>query len=104
MAAQALGRARVLGTSAARMVAVGACLFMVSDSLLATHRFVQALPMSRFWVLSTYYAAQVLIVWGWLREPVSAPADAAPRVDAPEGMQATHALLDHRRAVPNRPV
>lgn len=104
MAAQALGRARALGTSAARMVAVGACLFMVSDSLLATHRFVQPLPMAQFWVLSTYYAAQVLIVWGWLREPVSAPADAAPRVDAPEGMQATHALLDHRRAVPNRPV
>lgn len=61
MAAQALGRAAVLGDAAARQVALGACLFMVSDALLATHRFVQPLPVASLWVLASYYAAQWLI-------------------------------------------
>jgi alkylglycerol monooxygenase len=62
MAAQALGRATLLQTRAARRVGMGACLFMASDSLIAIHRFVQPLPMSAFWILATYYAAQLLIV------------------------------------------
>jgi alkylglycerol monooxygenase len=37
-------------------------LFMVSDTVLAINRFAQPLPMAQFWVLATYYAAQVLIV------------------------------------------
>ena len=49
-----------------RQVALGAGFFMLSDSLLATNRFVQPLPWSQVWVLSTYYAAQALIVGGWL--------------------------------------
>jgi uncharacterized membrane protein YhhN len=43
-------------------VAVGACFFMLSDSLLATNRFVSPLPLASLWVLATYYAAQILIV------------------------------------------
>ncbi len=39
---------------------------MLSDALLATDRFVTPLPWALVWVLSTYYAAQVLIVSGWL--------------------------------------
>ncbi len=62
MAAQALGRARLLQTAAAMRVAMGACIFMLSDSLIAIDRFVQPLPMAAFWILSTYYAAQLLIV------------------------------------------
>lgn len=61
MAAQALGRAAVLGDACARQVALGACLFMVSDALLATNRFVQPLPVASLWVLASYYAAQWLI-------------------------------------------
>ncbi len=61
MAAQAIGRAAVAGDAAARQVAVGACLFMSSDALLATNRFVQPLPVASLWVLSSYYAAQLLI-------------------------------------------
>ncbi|SEA11220.1 MULTISPECIES: lysoplasmalogenase family protein [Acidovorax] len=102
MAAQALGRAQVLGSSAARKVAAGACFFMLSDSLLATHRFVQALPMAQFWVLSTYYAAQMLIVWGWLRNPSPLQADATPGAGAPECAAAIPAALDHPRAVATR--
>ncbi len=64
MAAQAIGRAAVLRHTdpAARWVAVGACVFMVSDSLLATNRFVTPLPLAALWVLATYYIAQILIV------------------------------------------
>jgi len=61
MAAQAIGRAAVLGDAGARQVALGACLFMVSDALLATNRFVQPLPVASLWVLASYYAAQWLI-------------------------------------------
>jgi len=61
MAAQALGRAAVLVDAPARHVALGACLFMLSDALLATNRFVQPLPVASLWVLASYYAAQWLI-------------------------------------------
>ena len=74
MAAQAIGRASVVGGRGAWMVAAGAAFFMLSDSLLATNRFARDLPMASFWVLSTYYAAQVLIVWGWLQEHAATAA------------------------------
>ncbi|MDM0049101.1 lysoplasmalogenase family protein [Variovorax sp. J22R115] len=61
MAAQALGRAAVFSDASARRVAVGACLFMLSDALLATNRFVSPLPVASLWVLASYYAAQWLI-------------------------------------------
>ena len=61
MAAQAIGRASVLGDARSRWVAVGACFFMVSDTLLALNRFVAPLPLAQLWVLATYYVAQLLI-------------------------------------------
>ena len=64
MAAQAWGRHAALRERSSLAVALGACCFMLSDSLLATNRFVQPLPLSQLWVLATYYAAQVLIVSG----------------------------------------
>ncbi|REM30343.1 hypothetical protein DSI31_14710, partial [Mycobacterium tuberculosis] len=62
--AQAIGRAAVLRDTdpSAAWVAVGSCFFMLSDSLLATNQFVSPLPLAPLWVLSTYYAAQMLIV------------------------------------------
>lgn len=62
MAAQAIGRATVLRDKAAWGVAIGAVFFMLSDTLLALNRFVAPLPLAPLWVLSTYYAAQLLIV------------------------------------------
>jgi uncharacterized membrane protein YhhN len=61
MAGQALGRAAVMGDTPTRYVALGACLFMLSDALLATNRFAQPLPVASLWVLASYYAAQWLI-------------------------------------------
>jgi len=61
MAAQAIGRAAVLRDGPAIAVAVGAVFFMLSDALLALNRFWSPLPMAQFWVLATYYVAQILI-------------------------------------------
>jgi len=61
MAAQAIGRALVLRDSTSAAVAIGACFFMLSDATLAINRFAMPLPMAQFWVLSTYYIAQMLI-------------------------------------------
>lgn len=67
MASMAWGRAGLLNNGPARMVALGTVFFVVSDATLAYNRFVSPLPFARAWVLSTYYAAQCLIVIGWLR-------------------------------------
>ncbi|MGI9275166.1 MAG: lysoplasmalogenase [Endozoicomonas sp.] len=42
----------------------GACLFALSDSLIAVNKFLFTLPMSGVWIMVTYYAAQYLIVRG----------------------------------------
>lgn len=62
MAAQAIGRATVLRDAASTRVALGACVFMVSDSLIAINKFVTPVELSSLWILATYYAAQMLIV------------------------------------------
>jgi uncharacterized membrane protein YhhN len=62
MVAQAIGRATVQKNSASTAVALGACIFMLSDSLIAVNRFVQPLPLVSLWVLTSYYAAQLLMV------------------------------------------
>ncbi len=62
MVGQAIGRASVQQNRAARAVALGACCFMLSDSLIAINRFVQPLPLVPLWVLSSYYLAQILMV------------------------------------------
>ena len=62
MVAQAIGRAKVQGDAASRAVALGACVFMLSDALIAINRFVQPLPLVSLWVLSCYYLSQLLMV------------------------------------------
>jgi uncharacterized membrane protein YhhN len=46
------------------LVFVGAMFFMVSDSLLAINKFLSALPSSGLLIMSTYMAAQFLIIEG----------------------------------------
>ena len=63
MGGQAMGRARefsVRGDRSARsaiLAAIGALVFMLSDSLLAWNRFHAPIPWATLWVLSTYYLA-----------------------------------------------
>ena len=72
MAAQALGRAAVLGDAASRAVAGGAALFMLSDAILGIDRFVQPVPLAPLWVLGCYFVAQILIVLN--TRPTRSPA------------------------------
>lgn len=94
MAAQAIGRATVLRDAPSLLVAVGAGFFMLSDSLLATNRFVMPLPMAQVWVLATYYAAQALIVSGWLASKASVPATAVQRTGVTGEEGRTHMARD----------
>jgi alkylglycerol monooxygenase len=48
-------------------VLVGALLFLLSDALLATHRFRMPLPLRDWWVWGTYYAGQFAITAGYAR-------------------------------------
>jgi uncharacterized membrane protein YhhN len=61
MAGQAAGRWHVLGGEGALWAAVGAALFVVSDSLLAINRFRAPFPAERGLTLGTYWSAQTLI-------------------------------------------
>jgi uncharacterized membrane protein YhhN len=61
MAWQAMERWAMDGTRAALFAAVGAVLFVASDSVLAWERFVRRHPRGQAVVLGTYFAAQWLI-------------------------------------------
>jgi uncharacterized membrane protein YhhN len=61
MVAQAISQWTVLRSAAAGAGAVGAVLFLLSDSTLVTDRFARPLRLAPLFVLGTYYAAQVLI-------------------------------------------
>jgi uncharacterized membrane protein YhhN len=61
MAAQAMGRFLILTTRMARLAAIGAIFFMLSDLLLAFDRFHTALLFAPVLILVPYYLAQWLI-------------------------------------------
>lgn len=61
MAGQAAGRWHALGGDAALMAALGAALFVVSDSILAINRFRAQFHAERALTLGTYWMAQLLI-------------------------------------------
>ena len=69
MAAQAASRALDHKTLFASAAALGAVLFVVSDSLLALNRFGHPIPASRILVLAPYFAAQWLISISVLSPP-----------------------------------
>lgn len=58
---QAWGRRSVAPSPAATTAAVGATLFMVSDSLLALNRFRRPLPFAQGLIMTTYVAGQTMI-------------------------------------------
>ncbi|MBR8742976.1 lysoplasmalogenase [Nocardiopsis sp. MG754419] len=66
-----LGTMAVLATGLGPWVAVGGALFLVSDALIALSAFAPGWnpPLNGFWVMSTYIAAQTLIVLGLTARP-----------------------------------
>ena len=75
-----LGLMAVLATGLGPWVAAGGALFLVSDALIALRTFAPGWdpPQGGFWVMSTYIAAQTLIILGLL----SRRTDRAERVVA----------------------
>jgi uncharacterized membrane protein YhhN len=72
MAAQAAVLWRA-GVPRGAVLAVGGALFVLSDALLATNRFMAPLPAANLWILASYWAAQWCIA-SWLAPRARAPA------------------------------
>lgn len=68
MAASALNRHNRVPSASFLLVLAGAVLFVASDSVIALRKFAFEIPHSGFWVMSTYLAAQYLIMLGLLRQ------------------------------------
>jgi uncharacterized membrane protein YhhN len=64
MAAQAAVLWRA-GVPRGAVLAVGGALFVLSDALLATNKFMAPLPAANLWILASYWAAQWCIA-SWL--------------------------------------
>lgn len=69
-AISAMAAASALASFANSRIFSGAVLFVFSDAVIAVNRFHTPLPGRDWLVWSTYYAAQVAIVSGYLRETV----------------------------------
>lgn len=65
-----MGISASLGSTNHAMVIIGACCFILSDSLIAINRFLLPLPLSDYLIMGTYYAAQLLITAGVARTTV----------------------------------
>ncbi len=63
MAWRAFAAWAILGSRPAFLAALGAILFVISDTSLGVNRFVRRFRWAQVVVLSTYYAAQALIAW-----------------------------------------
>lgn len=49
-----------------RWAVLGAVIFIVSDSFIAINKFIYVIPYETYWIMSTYYAAQFMLVVGFL--------------------------------------
>jgi uncharacterized membrane protein YhhN len=66
--------AAILARFRQRWVAVGAILFLISDSLLAIHKFKAPVPLRDYLVWTTYYLGQFGIALGYLASEDAAGA------------------------------
>ena len=56
-----MAAAAITGRHNHPLVALGALLFVLSDSLIAVNRFVEPIPGARYWIMILYYSAQFLL-------------------------------------------
>ena len=59
----AMSAAAISGRDNHALVALGAVLFVLSDSLIAINRFVEPVPGARYWIMTLYYGAQFFLTW-----------------------------------------
>ncbi|WP_426415073.1 lysoplasmalogenase [Aestuariirhabdus sp. LZHN29] len=62
----------LLGEGNHPLVAMGALLFLLSDSMIAIDRFMSPLPLASLWIMLTYYSAQYFIARGALSQQKTA--------------------------------
>ena len=62
-----MGIAAALGAVNPPLIVVGACFFILSDSIIAVNKFLIPVPLSGYWIMLTYYPAQFLITGGALK-------------------------------------
>lgn len=68
MLVSAMGRYKTVNHKSFIWVIVGACVFALSDSILALDKFSAPIPHSVLWTMSTYAFAQYAIIRGLLAE------------------------------------
>ena len=68
MSAMALNRYKTVSSGSFNFVFFGSVLFVLSDSLIAIDKFLTPIPNDRLLVMSTYIAAQYLIMRGILKQ------------------------------------
>ena len=61
----------VVWTNGVAQTAIGAGVFVLSDSLIAINKFVMPLPYESFLIMVTYYLAQYLIVTGIAKQELA---------------------------------
>ena len=49
-----------------RWAVLGAILFIISDSFIAINKFISPIPYESYWIMSSYYMAQFMLVTGFL--------------------------------------
>lgn len=59
-----MGLSSVLGKNNHPVIILGALLFVISDSVIAVNMFLNKVPNSSFWIMLTYYPAQLFITYG----------------------------------------
>lgn len=62
-----MGLLAVQSSFATRWAVVGALVFIVSDSLIAINKFLYPVPFESYWIMSTYYAAQFMLVSSFVK-------------------------------------
>lgn len=68
MSAMALNHFRSVNSASFNIVLAGSVLFVISDTLIAFDKFLTPIPNDRLLVMSTYMAAQFLIMKGILKQ------------------------------------
>ncbi len=61
MAGLAVQRYIDVGGTLALFALIGAIFFVASDTILAVNRFVKKIPLAQFYILGTYFTAQILL-------------------------------------------
>tara|TARA_R110002153_G_scaffold99102_6_gene234418 strand:- start:5313 stop:5942 length:630 start_codon:yes stop_codon:yes gene_type:complete len=62
----AMGLLAVQSSLPIRWAVLGAIFFIISDSFIAINKFIYAIPFESYWIMSTYYVAQFMLVTGFL--------------------------------------